>query len=519
VDITRRTRFVYALIALIWALVITWQAVEHARVRETAQMELRNRSREIASTVSAFVRGLRFRGTVLQDRLLPVLEELIHARTNQVLGGSELLSIALLNVAGEPVAAAGQPLDLRNLKDGEDWREKSVVLANIVDLGSKSAEGGTNPTVVLPGFQELTNTFRGDGRPDRRPPPEGGTNTPPGPPPESQHGMNPPPDDGKPPEAGRPPDSGSRSRRPPWFRGMDEAEYQKMIARRTLHGLVLALSTESVDSARRRDLWMRSVICVLATLAALGTAFAWRNLTRTSDLQIRLVRASELNSHLREMNLAAAGLAHETRNPLNLIRGRAHMISKREDTAAEIRQTSREIIEEADKVAAQLNEFINYSRPREVRRNPVALATIVQEVVRALNYDIEEKQVQVQLQVEPVTIEADEQLLRQALFNLLINGIQAVNAKGEIRVATSRMGTEAVALSISDNGPGVPPEKRQEIFKPYVTTTPTGTGLGLAVVQQIALAHGWDVVCEGNDPAGAVFRLSPLRLTSAAARA
>jgi hypothetical protein len=164
VDTNRRTRLVYALIALVWALVITWQVVEHIRVRETAQTELRSRSREIASTVSAFVRGLRFRGTVLQDRLLPVLEELIHARTNQVLGGSELLSIALLNAAGESMVAAGQPLDLRNLKDGEQWYDKSVILANIVDLGAGSPEGGTNQTVVLPPFQELTNTFRGDGR-------------------------------------------------------------------------------------------------------------------------------------------------------------------------------------------------------------------------------------------------------------------------------------------------------------------------------------------------------------------
>jgi signal transduction histidine kinase len=507
VDTSRGTRFVYAFIALVWALVITWQTVEHARVREAAQMELRSRSREIASTVSAFVRGLRFRGAVLQDRLLPVLEELIQARTNQVPGGSELLSIALLNTAGEPVAAAGQPLDLRNLKDGEQWQEHSVVLANIVDLGAGTSEGGTNPTVVLPPFDQMTNTFRGDGRSERRPlPPEDSPSARARAPTNASS-----PDAGRPSEGSRSSDGGGRHRMP-WYRGMDEAEYQKMIAKRTLHGLVIALSTESVESSRLRDLWMRSIICLLTTLTALGAAFAWRNLSRTSDLQIRLVRASEMNSHLREMNLAAAGLAHETRNPLNLIRGRAHMISKRDDAPPEIRQTSREIIEEADKVAAQLNEFINYSRPREVRRHPVALATIVQEVVRALNYDIEEKQVTVQLQVESANIEADEQLLRQVLFNLLLNAIQAVTAKGEIRITSSRLDPVSLALAISDNGHGVPPEKRREIFKPYVTTTPTGTGLGLAVVQQIALAHGWDVVCEGNEPAGAVFRLSPLKL-------
>ena len=98
---------------------------------------------------------------------------------------------------------------------------------------------------------------------------------------------------------------------------------------------------------------------------------AWRTATRTSELQIRLVRASEMNTHLREMNLAAAGLAHETRNPLNIIRGMAQMLSKAAGATPEINEKSRAIVDETDKVTAQLNEFINYSRPREIRRAPL----------------------------------------------------------------------------------------------------------------------------------------------------
>ncbi len=136
---------------------------------------------------------------------------------------------------------------------------------------------------------------------------------------------------------------------------------------------------------------------MLATVAALGSGLAWRNLAKSSELQLRLVRASEMNTHLKEMNLAAAGLAHETRNPLNIIRGLAQMISKQPNTVPEIQKKSREIIEEADKVAAQLNEFINYSRPREVRRSRLALGSVVNEVVRALNYDLEEKKISLQI--------------------------------------------------------------------------------------------------------------------------
>ena len=67
-------------------------------------------------------------------------------------------------------------------------------------------------------------------------------------------------------------------------------------------------------------------------------------------------------------------------------------------------------------------------------------------------------------------------------------------------------------LEIRDNGPGVPPERRQEIFKPYFTTHQKGTGLGLAVVQQIVLAHGWEIVCLANEPRGAIFRISHLKI-------
>jgi signal transduction histidine kinase len=111
-------------------------------------------------------------------------------------------------------------------------------------------------------------------------------------------------------------------------------------------------------------------------------------------------------------------------------------------------------------------------------------------------------------------IEADEPLLRQALFNLLLNAVQAVERGGEIEVTATRGPNNEAALEIRDNGPGVPVEHRQDIFKPYFTKTQNGTGLGLAVVQQIVLAHGWDITCQANEPRGALFRLSHLRITA-----
>jgi len=293
---------------------------------------------------------------------------------------------------------------------------------------------------------------------------------------------------------------------------MTEEEFQTLLEQRAPHGLVLTMSIESLQAALARDLWLRAIIAGLATISVFGSGLAWRNVAKSSELQLRLVRASELNTHLKEMNLAAAGLAHETRNPLNIIRGLAQMISRREDALPEIREKTRGIIDETDKVTAQLNEFINYSRPREIRRSPLALGPVVNEVVRALNFDLEEKLVRLEVRGEQLVIEADDQLLRQALFNLLFNAIQAVDSAGKIEVFVEKRSASEAILEVRDNGPGVPPERRTEIFKPYFTTTKQGTGLGLAVVQQIVLAHGWEIECLPNEPKGAVFRLTHLKL-------
>jgi signal transduction histidine kinase len=295
---------------------------------------------------------------------------------------------------------------------------------------------------------------------------------------------------------------------------MSDEEYRAFIATRELHGLVLTMSTEKFQVICTRDLWMRFIIALFAGISAIGVGLSWRNTSKSSELQIRLIRASELNSHLKEMNLAAAGLAHETRNPLNIIRGMAQMLSKEATAPLEIRDKARAIVDETDKVTVQLNEFINYSRPREIRRAKLALNSAIGEVMRALSHDIDEKKIKLETRGDLISIEADEQLLRQVLFNLLLNATQAVGGAGEIQVVTGRQNATEAFLEIRDNGPGVQPERRKEIFKPYFTTHQKGTGLGLAVVQQIVLAHGWEIECLPNEPKGAVFRITHLKLVA-----
>ncbi len=525
----RRRRWVGGLLLGAWLLVIAWQVDEHHRVVEVAKVDLRSRSQEIANTVSAVIRAASFRGAVVQDRLEPVLELLVKSRTNVIvkssdLKSSSLLSVTLLNTNGDPVVSVGDTnLFSRELLAGNEfWSTNYVAFVLPVEGASVNSEGITNnPTFLLPSPRDFTNGPARSPRDfSRRGPPPGEFNATNGPefastnlPPPANGEIQPPP---PPPEnGGRPPEGGDRQRgrgRPPWLRWMSEADFRALVATHELHGLVLAVSTDNYHTVCTADLWLRCVIGFFATISALGVGLAWRNIRRTADLQIRLVRASELNSHLKELNLAAAGLAHETRNPLNIIRGQSQMLSRLPEASPEVRAKARTIMDETDKVTAQLTEFINYSRPREVRRTRVALAAAGNEIVHTLGLDIEEKKLQVEVQGESLAVEADEQLLRQVLFNLLLNAIQAAGENGRIQIVIQRAGPAEAVLEVRDDGPGVPPDNRAEIFKPYFTTHQKGTGLGLAVVQQIVLAHGWEVACLPNEPRGAVFRITHLKI-------
>ena len=519
-DLSRRSTVIYGLLLVFWVLVVGWQVEEHGRVREAAKKELRGRAEDYAKILSATIRGQKWRNAVIRDRLEPVMKMLVE--TNEPSRPAELISVMLVNTNGDAVISAGPTNFLPSaiMANGEYWGPKTVTFVKPV-YGVET----TNSVLVLPGPRDFTNDMR-DFRPG--PPPgsfqsNGSSNVPQ---PENQsnvvvaegHERRDGGPGGGPPPSGREdggevrPDGRRGGRgRPPWMGWMNDEQIKEMMAKFQLHGLVMTMSTEKVSAVTFADLWQRFIIMLFAGISAAGFGLAWRTVGRTSDLQIRLVRASEMNTHLREMNLAAAGLAHETRNPLNIIRGMAQMLSRQTGATPEIKEKSAAIVNETDKVTAQLNEFINYSRPREIRRAPLALPAAVQEVVRALNFDMEEKKVKLEVKGEPMTIEADEQLFRQMLFNLVLNAVQALEPGGEIQVVTGKKGAEAF-LEVRDNGPGVPPERRKEIFKPYFTTHQKGTGLGLAVVQQIVLAHGWEIECLGNEPKGAVFRTTHLKV-------
>lgn len=507
----RRQVAVYVALAVAWLSIATWQGFEHMRVRETALSGLLGRGRDITTTLGLVIRSQRRFGSVFQERIEPALEELVKT--------AEVESIHLLNKSDEVVASAGGSLDITaHTKSGqwERWDSHSVTVVNLMDLGTRSANSSEQdaPIIVVPRRDPNDSNAISGGDPFRFPW-RGGR-------PGDTNGLEafafspfghqgPPPPQPQPPERPREGSSRRGFGRPPWI---SEEQYQKLITRQGVHSFVVVLSTLSVEKSIASDLWARAVVAILGAIAVAGVALAWRNTANSAQLKLRLLRASELNNHLRGMNIAAAGLAHETRNPLNIVRGLAQMISKRDDAPQEIRQRAFDITTEVDRVTDQLNQFINYSKPRDVKSSIVVLDRVVDEVIRALGADLEEKRIGLTFQRSDLRIIADEQMLRQALFNLVINAVQALGPNEQIDIASGRSEAGLIFLEIRDTGPGVSEADRQEIFKPYFTRRSEGTGLGLAVVHQIVLAHGWDIECVANEPRGAIFRIHHMKSAS-----
>jgi len=112
---------------------------------------------------------------------------------------------------------------------------------------------------------------------------------------------------------------------------------------------------------------------------------------------------------------------------------------------------------------------------------------------------------------QPAAVAVDRQMFRRVLLNLIQNAADALadakTAAPKIKVGLRREG-DVFVIEVEDNGPGIPPERRELIFDPYVTTKNTGTGLGLAIVKKIAIEHGGMITADASRLGGARFRLT-----------
>jgi signal transduction histidine kinase len=262
----------------------------------------------------------------------------------------------------------------------------------------------------------------------------------------------------------------------------------------------------------QREARNRVLVFALGTLLLLATAVVWQFTVRVAQMEGKTRVLQSEARHLRELSQAAAGLAHETRNPLGLIRGWTQRLAEAGLPGAAGQEQACAVLEECDRVTARINQFLAFARQPEPILEPVLVGELVADLQSMLQPDLDERALRLEalgMDGGPA-IMADREQLRQILFNLLQNAIAYAPANSAIGVTMRRSqptGARKVCyrLEVTDHGPGVSPGVRDTLFEPYVSERPGGTGLGLSIARRIAVAHAWEIGQRQADTGGSIF--------------
>jgi len=286
-----------------------------------------------------------------------------------------------------------------------------------------------------------------------------------------------------------------------------------------------ALQVYEINEGGYAELAIRILFFFLAAMVV--NRFATENRRQTLRYQALAEELAETNRRLelaqaearRSERLAAlgqlsAGLAHEIRNPLGIIKGSAEMLSERtknsEPLSAEL---AGYISTEVNRLSALVTRFLDFARPLRLELRPESLPDVVDHALKAVAANWSGPAVNVERHYEAnlPRISMDESFCEQCFINLAQNAYEAMSEKGggTLRVSIARAtrnGRDGVEVRFEDSGPGIPAEMREQIFNPFVTTKKAGVGLGLSIVSKIMDEHHGSIRL-ATDTQGASFVL------------
>jgi signal transduction histidine kinase len=236
----------------------------------------------------------------------------------------------------------------------------------------------------------------------------------------------------------------------------------------------------------------------LGTLLRLRDADPRRQIESQLDISTRLAAISELTS----------GAAHEIKNPLNSIALHLEILKSKLDGVSPGGEEIEVITREIARLDRVVKTFLDFQRPVELQMRSVDLVALVNDVAGLLRPTAQKLGVQIQEELPPseAVIQGDRDLLKQALLNVVTNGVEAMKDGGllEISVRQSRGGWN---LAVRDQGVGVPSELRDKIYKLYFTTKGKGSGIGLAMTFRVVQLHGGTIDFASEPGKGTEFRL------------
>jgi len=240
------------------------------------------------------------------------------------------------------------------------------------------------------------------------------------------------------------------------------------------------------------------------------------NLILVSDITDRRKREARLRraESLASLTTLAAGVAHEIKNPLGSIGIHIQLIQKAlkqnqcldEETAGRYLEI---ITEEIERLNGIVVDFLFAVRPMDTSMKRTTVNGVVEELIEFIKYELEENQVKLdtKLQRNLPKVDLDEKYMKQALINIIKNGVAAMNQGGTLKIVT-REDQGFVHIDISDSGIGMSEEQLSKIFEPYYTTKEFGSGLGLTVVYKVVREHNGEVSVHSRENQGTTFTIS-----------
>ncbi len=234
-----------------------------------------------------------------------------------------------------------------------------------------------------------------------------------------------------------------------------------------------------------------------------GVVAVIRDVTEINDLNEEVAR----HKRLAALGKLSSGIAHEIRNPLSSIRGLAQFVYNSFSKTDERKEDLNTIIQEVDRLNKLVVQVLDFAKLKKPNLTRFSLNDLIRKITELLKLEIKKKQIKFSLELSPdiSQIQADEDQVRQVLMNVVINAIQAIPKKGEIKIKTEKTllkGESAVKLIIKDSGIGITEKDFNQIFDPFFSTKEQGSGLGLSIVYKLIEAHQGEIKVESKEGKG-----------------
>lgn len=206
----------------------------------------------------------------------------------------------------------------------------------------------------------------------------------------------------------------------------------------------------------------------------------------------------------------AAGLAHELRNPLASLIGSAQLLKDDALGDGSRRKLMLIVLREADRLSELVNNFLLFAKPPAGRRAVIEAGEVLAETAGIFEKSsVHAKRIDISRRIEPgLWVDMDPGHLRQVFWNILQNAVESIEDAGSIHIEAGRTGRRLAAVTIRDTGRGIPVDRLDTIFDPFMTTKPGGTGLGLSIVHRIMESHGHRLEVDSRIGEGTTFTLT-----------